>query len=148
MKKHCAWLALGMSATSWGAVEARIEADVRATELGFAERIVIDGRLDDRAWQKAQVYHVAFKFAPTAIDTQIPETTYRILVDGEFLYVGVDCRDPNPKAIRRELSHRDLVEGADSVKVWIDPDGRRKFAQVFKVAAGGAIWDGTHFEDS
>ncbi|HYM34939.1 MAG TPA: sugar-binding protein, partial [Steroidobacteraceae bacterium] len=146
MKKYAAWIA--SCAALWSAASHAADSEIRATELPAGEHIVIDGRLDDPAWRSAQVYKLAFKFSPSRVEAEIPETTYRIIVDDEFLYVGVDCRDPNPKAIHQELSHRDLVEGADSVKVWIDPDGRRKFAQIFKIAAGGAIWDGTHYEDS
>ncbi len=130
------------------ALGATAEREIKAIPLPAGERIVIDGRLDESAWQSAQSHALAFKFSPSNLDTTIPETTYRILVDGDSLYVGIDCRDPNPKDIRQELSHRDLVEGADSVKVWIDPTGQRKFAQIFKIAAGGAIWDGTHYDDS
>jgi len=149
MKKHCVWLAVGALASGWTvAEEIKTQESIHATGLASGEQIVIDGRLDDSAWQRATAYPLAHVYSPTGAAVEIPETVYRVMVDREFLYIGIDCRDPNPKAIWQVLAHRDVVSNADTVKVWIDPQGARKFAQIFKAAAGGAIRDGTYYEDS
>jgi hypothetical protein len=155
MKNWSVWiagLALATCLTRTAAADVAPTSDqaaaVHATELAAGEKIHIDGRLDDGVWQRARPYAIAYKFAPVTVVTDIPETAYRVIVDGEFLYVGVTCRDPHPKAIWKALARRDTVSNADIVEVFVDPSGQRKFAQVFRVAAGGAIRDGTFFEDS
>jgi hypothetical protein len=121
---------------------------IQATELAADERIVIDGKVDDSAWQRSRQYSLAHKYSPSAIATEIPNTTYRVMVDREFLYIAIECSDPNPERIWKMLARRDVVRNADFVTIWIDPQGARKFAQVFRVAAGGAIRDGTFYEES
>lgn len=149
MKKKWAWIVAWVCAASGAMAEGpKTQDSVQAMELTSSEHIEIDGRLEDPAWQRANAYPLAFKYAPSTVAAEIPETTYRILVDREYLYIGVDCRDPNPKAIWKALSHRDTVTNADTIKIWLDPQGARKFAQIFKIAAGGAIRDATYYEDS
>lgn len=113
------------------------------------EKIVIDGKLDDAVWQRIAPMTEFYEYRPRdAVPAKYP-TEVRIAYDKHALFLGLTAHDPDPSRLDAPLVRRDRVEGTqDLFAVHIDPAGTRKFAQIFRVNAAGAIGDGLFNEDT
>jgi hypothetical protein len=105
--------------------------------------IHLDGVLDEPAWQQAGVIsnltqQSPHPGAPTAFHTEV-----RILVDGDTLYLGVTCFDPDPPKIAVHTMQRDGdMDGDDTVAFVLDTFGDRVTGYYFRINAAGARQDG------
>ena len=122
-------------------------AQPRAITLGAGERIRLDGRLDDAAWQAAPMHDAFVQYLP--LDRQPPpagyRTTVQVLAEADALVIGIRAFDPNPTEIRAPLVRRDQVRrDQDFVSVLIDAVGDRRSAQFVRVNAAGVIADGVY----
>ena len=93
---------------------------------------VIDGKLDDAAWQQAS------ELGPFVAYVEAPEydlaadVSARVLYDSDHLYVAFVCREPDMKATRTGTD-----ETFDDVSVILAPEGDRQAWRVFGVGADG-----------
>ena len=94
-----------------------------------ADRIRIDGVIDEAAWQSAARVSLEFETRPGENIPARVATTALLIEDGSSLYVAFDARDPDPAAIRAFYRDRDSVFRNDLVGVVLDTynDGRRSF---------------------
>lgn len=102
--------------------------------------IVIDGKLDDEAWQQVEwggdfVGHEPEYNAKPSQDTQ-----FKILYDAKFLYVGVRAFDTEPDKIVRRMSRRDGFDG-DWVEINIDSYNDKRTAFSFTASVSGVKGD-------
>ncbi len=82
-----------------------------------AGAIVIDGKLDDKAWQAAPALELIFPWESQTGAKQ--KTTARLLWDDRFLYVGFECEDRDIVAQfteRDDPTYRD-----DAVEIFLNP---------------------------
>lgn len=108
-------------------------------------RPVIDGRLDDAAWQLAPPYTAFRRFRPDVHLQPAHRSEMRVLIEPGALVVAVRAWDPEPAQIRAPLSRRDQVwPEQDSVTLWIDAAGRGQHAQFVRVNAAGSLSDGLY----
>lgn len=138
-------LALGLCALAlpaWGnAPELAHPTALRLTTGEAAP--VIDGRLDDTAWQRAPVYERFAQFLPADKQAARWRTTVQVLVTEDALVFGIRAWDPEPGRIRAPLARRDQVKAdQDFIAVFIDPVGHRRTAQYVRVSAAGGVEDG------
>lgn len=122
-------------------------AQPRALSLDASERIALDGRLDEPAWQRAPLHERFVQYLP--LDRQPPpagyRTTVQVLAERDALVVGVRAFDPAPHEIRAPLTRRDQVKrDQDFVAVLIDAVGDRRAAQFVRVNAAGVLADGMY----
>ncbi len=122
-------------------------AQPRAITLAAGERIKLDGRLDDAAWQAAPLHDAFVQYLP--LDRQPPpagyRTTLQVVAEADALVIGIRAFDPNPAEIRAPLVRRDQVRrDQDFVSVLIDAVGDRRSAQFVRVSAAGVIADGVY----
>jgi hypothetical protein len=103
--------------------------------------IVVDGRLDETAWEAAAAVAVPFEWFPGDNTAAPVETHVRVAFDDERLYVGFRARDPRPAAIRAHLADRDDAFQDDSVAFAIDPFNDRRTAYLFRVNPLGVQMD-------
>lgn len=106
-----------------------------------AEQVHIDGRLDEPAWNAAQVIPLPYESNP-GDNTPAPVTTRCVATfDAEHLYLGCQAEDPEPARIRAVITDRDGIDDQDRVIFTLDPfnDGRRAFE--FGVSALGVQSD-------
>jgi hypothetical protein len=79
--------------------------------------IVIDGKLDDKAWEAAPPLQLIFPWEAQTGAKQ--KTTVRLLWDDQFLYVAYDCEDRDIVALfteRDDPTYRD-----DAVEIFLNP---------------------------
>jgi hypothetical protein len=122
-------------------------AQPRALTLGAGERLVLDGHLDEAAWQAAPVHERFVQFLP--VDRQPPpagyRTTVQVVAEDNALVIGVRAFDPAPQDIRAPLTRRDQVRrDQDFISVFIDAVGDRRASQFVRINAAGVIADGVY----
>ena len=111
--------------------------------------IVLDGRADEPCWAGAAVYGDFSEYSPQSGRAPQVQTQYRLMHDAEALYVFVESRDPEPDALRHAWSRRDRIgKDQDNVTLYVDPIGKRSFAQLFRANPVGSVSDGTYNEAS
>ncbi|GAB3250398.1 carbohydrate binding family 9 domain-containing protein [Chitinimonas naiadis] len=118
-------------------------AAVNAYHLTGDEKILLDGKLDDAAWQKAPRNAEFYEHTPNDLRPAVQGTAMRIAYDEQYLYVALEAMDPDPSEIREPFARRDKVLGdQDFFVFYLDPAGDSKSAQFFRVNPRGAIGDG------
>ncbi|MEN9396763.1 MAG: hypothetical protein RLZ81_1293, partial [Pseudomonadota bacterium] len=140
--------ALLLSLSLAGAAGAQIAADlstVPSARLLAGEKIILDGSLDHPAWRRAPVYNRFVEREPSNGAAPKFETRIQVLVGERAIYVGVTALDPQPELIRRQLVRHDQVRRTqDFIALYLDPMGRKKAAQWFRIGASGSTADGLH----
>src|SRR5262245_5520470 len=123
----------------------------RAAPVASAARrsgdVVIDGDLDEAAWQQAAVQRGFVQREPHAGRPPIFDTEFRVLYDDGALYVGVRAHDPQPSLIRGLLTRRDVDSSSDWLSLKIDSYHDRRTAFGFSVNPVGVQRDVLHFND-
>jgi hypothetical protein len=105
--------------------------------------IHLDGNLDEPAWQQAALIDGLTQHEPHPGEPTPFATRIRIFTDGVDIYVGYDCRDPEPDKIAIHSLQRDgNIFADDSVDFVLDTFGDRRTSYYFLVTAGGAQLDG------
>ena len=99
--------------------------------------VIIDGVLDDDAWNEARVLELDIETHPRENLPASVMTQAYLLEDGSRFLIGFDAMDPNPEEIRAYLRDRDSAYNDDFVGVILDTfnDDRRAF-QFFVNALG------------
>ncbi len=124
--------------TSGGAPStARITTAARA-----AHTIVVDGRLDDEAWQQAERARDFVQALPDGGAAATQPSEARVLFDAAALYVGMRLDDAAPDSIVAPLGRRDLVGYSDWAHVILDSYNDKRTAFRFAVNPAGVKRDG------
>ncbi|MDN3644189.1 DUF5916 domain-containing protein [Lutimonas halocynthiae] len=109
----------------------------------ISEAPVIDGKLNEGAWEDANIAKDFVMFRPGDGDPEPKNqrTEVKIIYDNQAIYIGAYLYDANPDKIMRQLSERDNLGTADFFGVAISPnnDGQNEFE--FFVTAGGTQMD-------
>lgn len=107
--------------------------------------IVIDGRLDEPAWQTAAVFKDFYQTSPGNNTAPSRPTEAYVFYDEKHLYIGFKCWDERDK-IRATLAKRDNVFGEDNVRVWLDTFNDQRRAYVLGFNPLGIQQDGIFTE--
>lgn len=98
----------------------------------------LDGSLTAAAWKSAAA---AGPFRDRGGRTASWLTRAHLFRDRDYLYVGFDCRDQDPSAIRRSATSESQVWQDDAVAVLLQPDPRTEDHLQFAVSASGTRLD-------
>lgn len=107
-----------------------------------AQAIVIDGRLDEPAWQHAYKRRIGYEFHPHHGRKAPVRTDAWITYDKTYLYVAFHAYDPDPGSIRAHLSGRDHAFADDWVEVMLDTFNDHRRAYEFIINPLGVQGDG------
>lgn len=125
------------------------------------EKIVIDGKFDEKVWATANVATDFLMVSPDNGRVIAPEkkTEVRVIYDNEAIYVAAKLYDDEPNKIMKQLTQRDAFGSADHFGVQLNGynDGQQEFRffvsaadvqiDVFYTESNGedfswnAIWD-------
>jgi len=86
----------------------------------LAQKVRIDGRLDDPAWANATRLGNFCEVEPGDNSAPPVKTEALVAYDDQYLYVGFRCYDDNQTAIRATITDRDRMFSDDWVGVFID----------------------------
>jgi hypothetical protein len=113
---------------------------------------VIDGRLDEEVWGRAEVIDEFVQSQPVAGAPATERTEVRILFDDTHLYIGIACYESEPGRLVVKTLERDHGGGStrdmDVVGIALDTFLDRRNSFLFMVNPYGALRDGQTFDDS
>ena len=122
---------------------------IEALRLAPAEKIVVDGTLDEGVWSRAPLLDRFYEVSPQDKVEAKVRTEARFAYDAQALYVAVRAHDPDVAHLRAPFARRDnVLSDQDMIVINIDPVGARKFAHFFRVNPRGSIGDGLYNEDT
>ncbi|MEO5903896.1 MAG: sugar-binding protein, partial [Gemmatimonadaceae bacterium] len=78
---------------------------------------VIDGTLEDPAWQAAQSINTFLEYDPNQGAESRFKTDVRVVYDEKYLYVMARMYDPSPDSIISLLSRRDVRTQSEQLKL-------------------------------
>ena len=109
--------------------------------------IVVDGLLDEKDWEKAQIVDDFFRIEPRQGGKITYKTLVRFLFDDKNLYVGAFCKDSLGVAgIRIQDLRRDFSWGENDIfGVALDPQNLKQYAQGFQTTPYGNQRDFQNF---
>ena len=116
---------------------------VRALPLGPEERIELDGRLTEAAWDRAEPAGELVQQEPIEGGTPTERTEVYVLYSGDELYIGAILSDSDPTGILGHQKQRDQGLGTDDRFMWmLDTflDGRTGY--FFETNPAGLLGDG------
>jgi hypothetical protein len=111
--------------------------------------VVVDGVLDEEAWEAAEVITGFIQSQPDAGYPASEETLVRVLFDDRFLYVGALLLDSEPGQIVAQYLNQDYeTHDDDTFSVTLDTFLDRRNSFMFLVNPNGAVKDGQTFDNS
>ncbi len=103
--------------------------------------IVIDGRVDEAAWQAVPAYDNMRVMEPETLAEPTYATTSRFIYTNEGLYVSAVMEQP-PETFVTRLSSRDQYINRDGYGITLDTSGKGLYGYWFTVNLGGSLADG------
>ena len=88
--------------------------------IRITEKINLDAKFDEPAWQTAPLANDFLHVWPTPGLPATEKTVVRVLYDDAAMYISFQCFDRAPDSIFHRLSKRDELENTDVVVVIID----------------------------
>jgi hypothetical protein len=103
---------------------------------------LIDGSLDDEAWQQAPMPTGQWlSYNPLHGDNIPQQTTVWITYDADYMYFAFKCDDPEPSRIRTSVTRRDNAWPDDWVGLSLDALGTGQLAYHMMVNPSGVQMD-------
>ncbi|MCH7513564.1 MAG: carbohydrate binding family 9 domain-containing protein [Bacteroidetes bacterium] len=102
--------------------------------------LVIDGVLDDPAWEQVAWGNDFIQWSPNEREDPAQQTVFKILYDEKNLYVGIRAYDTEPGKIVRRMGRRDNFDG-DWVEINIDSYNDKRTAFSFTASVSGVKGD-------
>ena len=121
-------------------------ADDDAVSIVVATRIdnpniVVDGRVDEAAWQDAPAYDNMRVMEPETLEEPTYATASRFIYTSDGLYVSAVMEQP-PETLVARLSSRDQYINRDGYGITLDTSGEGLYGYWFSVSLGGSVADG------
>ena len=117
-----------------------VRPELRATRV--SEPPVIDGALDDVAWQNSKLETGEFLSYNPLHGSKIPQTTtVWMSYDSDYLYFAFKCDDPEPSGIKTSITRRDNIWQDDWVGLSLDALGNGQSSYHLMVNASGVQLD-------
>ncbi len=105
-------------------------------------RVILDGRLDEAAWQRAPLLDTFFVVEPDTIDKARYQSEVKMFYTDKGLYIGTLNQQPAETLVPR-LSSRDSEINRDGISITLDTSGEGLYGLWFGINLGGSLIDGT-----
>ncbi len=114
----------------------------RVSAAKAAQPPVLDGVLDEAAWQQASPATDFVQTEPTEGQAASERTEVRVLYDDQAIYIGVVCYDSDPSKIVTTDSRRDsALNGQDSFQLIVDTYHDKQNGFIFGTTPIGLQYD-------
>lgn len=120
---------------------------INAARLATGEEIVIDGRLDDAVWARAETGFGFLQHEPQRRGEATVPTVFKVAYDDRALYFAFACWEDDMSLVARRLSRRDTIESSDFISIYLDPYLDRLTGYNFRINADGVKVDHYMFDD-
>jgi len=124
------------------------DTEIIASTIDGTAAIVIDGELNDAAWQKATPITTFVQRDPLEGAPATFRTEARVVSDSTAIYIAVRAFDPEPTRIRGYLTRRDMWSTSDWIQVYIDSYHDKRTAYQFGVNPVGVKQDAYWYNDN
>jgi hypothetical protein len=104
-----------------------------------AQGIVVDGKLDDAAWQKASWSEAFVDIEGSAKPAPRFRTRMKMLWDDTYLYIGADLEEPDVWATLTQ--HDSVIFKDNDFEVFLNPSGDSRNYFEFEINALNTSWD-------
>jgi hypothetical protein len=138
-----AWMMLALLAGPGQAAPS----DKRMRAVRVKHAPVVDGKLDDPAWQEARFTSDFVQRQPGWGQPPSRGTEVAIVYDHEALYVGARLHAQGPEDIQAVMTRRDEIGTAERLIISFDTFRDRRTAVSFAVTAAGVRADWYHPDD-
>jgi hypothetical protein len=103
------------------------------------ERIVIDGKLNEKDWGRAMPIDDFFRMEPRQGGKYLYKTEVKVVYDDKQIYFGVFCKDSlGEKGIRVQDLRRDFIYGENDIfYLQLDPQNTKRFCVSFQTTPYG-----------
>ena len=108
---------------------------------------LMDGLLDDPAWQDAPVSSDFTQRDPDEGEPPTERTEVQVVFDDEAVYFGINCLDSEPGKIWAPLERRDFWVASDRITINLDARHDHKTGFAFAVNPSGWKWDAVTHSD-
>ncbi len=110
-------------------------------------KIIVDGRINERDWDNAEIVSDFFRVEPRQGGTVKFKTEVKFLFDDKNLYVAAFCKDSaGIKGIRVQDLRRDFSWGNNDIfGIALDPQNLKQYAQAFQTTPYGNQRDFQNF---
>mgnify|MGYP003592263303 CR=1 FL=1 len=119
--------------------------DLRGAEIRISRAsapIEVDGDLGDAGWAGAPRIETFYETNPGDNVTPRVRTVARLAYDDRFLYVGLECDDPEPRKVRAPYAERDRVNSdTDYAGIILDTRNDGRTAILFLANPRGIQYD-------
>ncbi len=108
----------------------------------------IDGKLDDAVWQQAPLVS---GFTLFGTDQPVnPQTSFRLLWDDQFLYLGVHCDEPQMDKISpvKYAQDEQAIFSSETIEFFVDPDHTHDLYYQLAFNVSGSLYDGERMATS
>lgn len=141
-KRFCLLVAIASGTTSLLVSAPHVAAQElpRRYSAPYAEKtVVVDGKLDDAAWAKAQWTEDFVDIEGDRQPKPALQTRAKMAWDDDFLYIGAELKEPH---LQGSLTVRDSVIFHDNdFEIFIDPDGDTNNYGEFEINTLNTGWD-------
>ncbi len=111
--------------------------------LKIKQKPRVDGKLSEPEWGQAKIAGDFLQFEPHKGEPAVFKTEIRVLYTESHLYLGIDCRDPEPGKIIARLTKRDSdLTNDDAIGIGLDTFLDRRTAYYFFTNPLGTQTDG------
>ncbi|MCK5821750.1 MAG: carbohydrate binding family 9 domain-containing protein [Bacteroidales bacterium] len=93
----------------------------------------IDGRLDEKMWEDAEVIDEFYQYTPHNGAQPTEKTIAYLIYDEKNLYVGFRCYDSEPDKIRASLTQRNLWQNNDYAHIYLDTYDNKRDNFLFMI---------------
>src|SRR6266550_3423391 len=137
-----------ISSESEPAAEDKAGKEIHALRIDSSTAIRLDGRIDDEAWQRAQLISDLQQGDPDNMAAPTERTTVRVAYDDRYVYVAMEMFMRNPSDVSEGLARRGSAPPSDKVYLGFDTAHDHQNAYVFEVNASGVQNDFLQVEDT
>ena len=109
---------------------------------------IIDGRLDDLAWNAATPISGFIQLEPRRGESATDETVAYIAYDRHNLYVAFRCYDSEPAKIVSRITRRGNIYDSDLISFFIDPHHDHRTGYKFATTPSGIQEDNYRYDDA
>jgi hypothetical protein len=115
---------------------------IQAMRLEDQDRVTVDGRLDEPAWERAEPASGFTQSEPRNGEPPTERTDIRVMFNRDYLYIGAQFFDSDPAGMLGNQMVRDGGLGADDRFMWVlDPFNDLRSGYFFETNPAGAISD-------
>lgn len=106
----------------------------------LSTELILDGIPNEDAWNAVEWGSDFIQYQPNEGKAPSQPTSFKIIYDDKFLYIGYQCHDQSPDSVIKRMSRRDQFPG-DWVEINIDSYHDLRTAFSFTISVSGVRGD-------